>query len=299
MRIKLMLICVLLGALFLPLGMVNADNSDHSNGDITTVARGLNKPFGLFFDGDHLLVTNGGHLLRIRNPEIDMHPFFRVIERVSPIGEGDGLGAMLHGSKYMVLSCDAGCPRGSARLQEISLDGTVVDIAQNIDQAVDIARFGDNFLVSVTFLNQILKITPTGDVSVFTTDKLNSPASMYVDGERVWVTNFLSGDLLVIDRRGKSKVVASGLGTAVGIATDGLDFIIADFAFEQPNRGRVLRVSRTGDVRVIAGPGSIGNPSAVVVRGADIYVSDFLNGKVMRIRGKRLKPIHCHGRDCD
>lgn len=321
MRMKLILIlaCVSLGVLFSPLGMVNANhppgelsimakghdkpfglfNSHNNPGDVAIVARGLNKPFGLFFDGDHLLVTEGGRLLKIKNPGIDMHPAFREIETVSPIGEGDGLGAILHGSKYMVLSCAAGCPRGSARLQQISADGDVVDIAQNIDQAVDVVRYGEKFLVSDTFLNQILQITPGGDVSVFTTDKLNGPASMYMDGERVWVTNFLSGELLAIDRRGRSRIVASRLGDPVGIAFDGVDFIIADFALERPNRGRVLRVSRNGAVRVIAGPGSVGNPSAVVLQGADIYVSDFLNGTVMRIRGKRLNPLNCHGRDCD
>lgn len=284
-----------LSVLCAPLGIVEAKDAD--SGNIQVIASGLNGPYGLFFDGDNLLVTTKGELLRIKDPGQDMAPARRQIERVAQIGEGDALGATLHGSRYVVLSCDHGCTN-SSRLQVFTHDGTLVNtITDGIGDAVEVTRWRDNFLVTAIFNNQILEITPAGGVSVFATDKLNGPGGMYMDGDNLWVTNFFGGDLVVIDQRGVSRVVATGLGAPVGIASDGLDFIIADYAMGVENRGRVLRVSRDGAVREIARAGSIGNPSAIVVKGPDIYVSDILANTVTRIRGDRLKPIQHRGRD--
>lgn len=252
-------------ALCSPFGMASADNDA---GKIQVVASGLDGPYGLFFDGDHLIVTTKGELLKIKNAGEDIAPASRKIEKIASIGEGDALGATLFGSKYIVLNCDANC-QGTSRLQAIALDGTVTDIA-HMDQGVEVTRWRDSFLVTDIFQNQILEVTSTGQVRVFSNDKLNGPGGMYVDGDNVWVTNFLSGELVVIDAQGRSRVAASGLGAPVGIAFDGLDFIIADYAGGEVNRGRVLRVSKDGDVRVIAKPKSIGNPSALVMQGPDI-----------------------------
>jgi DNA-binding beta-propeller fold protein YncE len=281
-----------------PLGAVSAAESENSNsGKIEVIASGLNGPYGLFFDGDNLLVTTKGALLRIKDAGQDIPLAQRQIERVTTIGEGDALGAMLYGSKYVVLSCGAGC-QNSTQLQVFSQDGTLVStLAQGIEAGVEVARWKDNFVVTDIFQNRILEITPTGVISVFTTDKLNGPGGMYMDGDELWVTNFFSGELVVVDRNGVSRVVAAGLGAPVGIDSDGKDFIIADYAMGEKNRGRVLRVSRDGDVREIARAGTIGNPSGLVVKGPDIYVSDILANTVTRIRGNRLKPIQHRGRD--
>lgn len=292
-----------LSALFTPLGMVSvarADNSDAGKSDagkIEVVASRLDGPYGLFFDGDNLLVTTKGALLRIRKPGEDIAPSRRQIERVTTIGAGDALGAMLYGSKYVVLSCEAGC-QNSSRLQVFSQNGALVStLAEGIGSAVEVARWKDNFLVTDIFQNRILEITPTGAISVFATDKLNGPGGMYMDGDNLWVTNFFSGELVVIDRNGVSRVVATGLGAPVGIDSDGKDFIIADYAMGEKNKGRILRVSREGEVRVIARGPSVGNPSGLVVKGPDIYFSDILANTVTRIRGERLKPIQQRGHD--
>jgi len=285
-----------LSVLCTPLGTVSAfDNPD--SGKIEVVASGLKGPYALFFDGDDLLVTTKGGLLRINDPGEDIAPSRREIERVTPIGEGDALGATLHGSNYVVLSCAVGC-QNSSQLQVFSQGGTLVStLAQGIEAGVEVTRWRDNFLVTDIYQNRILEITPTGVVSVFATDKLNGPGGMYMDGENLWVTNFFSGELVVIKRDGSSRVVATGLGTPAGIVSDGLDFIIADYAMGEKNKGRVLRVSKEGEVREIARRGSIGNPSGVAVKGPDIYVSDILANTVTRIRGERLKPIQHRGRD--
>lgn len=268
-------------------GLSSAEETSDHNERISVVAENLAGPYGIFFDTTDLIVTTKGELLRIKDPTVDMSAAERQVEHIAPVGQGDALGAMLFGSTYVVLSCDLGCT-DSAQLQEIRRDGTTRTVG-GPKNAVEVARWGDNYLVSDPYKSQLVEVTPDGNMTVFSNDKLAVPAGLYVDGDKVWVTDFSTGQLLVLDKFGTSTIVASGLGSPVGIAYDGNSFIVADFAMGQPNMGRVLRVSRTGEVKVIAKPGKIGNPSAVALFGPDIYVSDIINNTVTRIRGNRLR----------
>lgn len=267
-------------------GPTFAEPPEHSD-RISVVADNLAGPYGIFFDTTDLVVTTKGELLRIKDPTVDMSTAERQVEHIAQTGQGDALGAMLFGSTYVVLSCDLGCT-DSAQLQEIRRDGTTRTVG-GPKNAVEVARWGDNYLVSDPYKSQLVEVTPAGKMTVFSNDKLAVPAGLYVDGDKVWVTDFSTGQLLVVDKFGASTVVASGLGFPVGIAYDGNSFVVADYAMSQPNKGRVLRVSKTGKVKIIAGPGKIGNPSAVALFGPDIYVSDNMNNTVTRIRGSRLK----------
>jgi sugar lactone lactonase YvrE len=243
----------------------------------------------MVFDSTDLVVTTETQLLKFKlSTTDDNHQIAR--EVLAELAGGSALGLVKYGRDYVILACGPGCP--VSRLYLLDPQGIETTLFETANSLVEVRVYRDEFIVSDITANQLLLVDSEGHQREFSHDKLNGPAGMAVDGEFVWVTNFFSGELLRIDSEGQAEVIASGLGMPVGVQYDGKDFIVADFAGGEPGAGRVLRVAKNGRHRVIAQGDFIGNPSAIVLQGNDIYVSDILSGKIVKINTPRLAPIH-------
>jgi DNA-binding beta-propeller fold protein YncE len=184
------------------------------------------------------------------------------------------------------MECTPGC--ASTRLYVRAPDGEEKTLMETNNEIVEVREYQGKYIISDITAGKLLLVDNDGLVSEFTTNKLNGPAGLHVDGDNVWVTNFYSGELLKIDGSGHSTIVATGLGMPVGIQYDGKDFIVADFAGGVAGAGRVLRVGKNGSKRVIIDGAFIGNPSAIALQGSDIFISDILSGKIVKINTPRL-----------
>lgn len=255
-----------------------------------TIADNLKGPYGMFFDSTDLVVTTETDLIKLKlskpadNNLVD-------IEVLGELAGGSALGLIKYGNEHVILACGPGCP--ISRLYTRAMDGSETTLFETPNALVEVRAYNEQFVVSDITGNKLLLISRDGLVNELVSDKLNGPAGIAIDGDNVWVTNFNNGELLRIDGQGHFEVIATGLGMPVGIQYDGKDFIIADFAGGEPGAGRVLRVGKDGRKRVIAEGAFIGNPSAIALQGSDIFVSDILSGKIVKINTPRLSPLPC------
>lgn len=255
-----------------------------------TVVDNLASPYGLYFDSTDLLVTTETDLVKLKLSE-QIEGEALEVEVIEALAGGNALGLIKHGNDLVVMECTPGCT--SNRLYIRRPDGDEITLMTTSNEIVEVRAYRNQFIVSDITAGKLLLVDSEGNVSDFTTDKLNGPAGLYVDGDYVWVTNFFTGELLRINAAGQATVIATGLGMPVGVQYDGKDFIVADFAAGEPGQGRVLRVAKDGRVRVIADGDFIGNPSAIALQGSDIYVSDILSSKIIKIHTPRLYSLPC------
>jgi hypothetical protein len=266
-------------------GSLNIASNPILPSQITTIASGLTVPYEIAVDGSDLVVTTNGALVRI-NPS-------GTSQTIAPLTPGSPGGVVVLGNDYYV----ADYP--SASLLRISRGGQVSTVATNLNFPVGVAKQGDDIIVvdigvpeaenGQTGASRLLRVSQSGTVSVIasnnlTLNNLGAPIAVVVDGSDFWLTDYVLGRLLKVSSTGDVTTVATNLGQALDIEADGQDFIITDFGdgFKNPGQGRILRVSRSGDVQTLL---SGQNPSALAVRGTELLVSDVFAGTVSSISG--------------
>ncbi len=250
------------------------------------VASNLAFPYGLFFDNHDLLATTEQNLVRIELTKQQANGQFNIVP-VAELAKGNALGLTKFGDYYVVLECRPGCV--STRLFSIAPDGSQTTLYETANEIVEVAVFQNKLLLTDITASELLHVDMKGNVSLFSNDPLlNGPAGIVVWGDSVMITNFNDGTLLRFNADGHASVFANELGTPVGIAWDGRDFIVADFGAISPDPGRILRVSRDGVVSIIAEGAYFGKPSGIALAGSDIYYTDIFSDKIRKIAAPRL-----------
>lgn len=256
------------------------------------VAENIPGVYDIHFDNGDMLVTSNDALIRVElsKGRDDMGMFPRVIIADAP---DIALSTIKEGSDYYLL-------RNIDRaLVKVSHSGNTTLITDRLGAPIDIARHGDTFIISdignpldSSENTRLLSVTKEGVITEIVGtgfEEFAGMAGIEVVGDTFWVTDFNLGLLYKIDLEGDVSIVAHGLGHPVGIEYDGKDFIVADFGdgMEGIANGRILRVSKKGDVRNImprkSRKGLLGNPSDISLFGADIYFSDIIASRVTRI----------------
>lgn len=257
---------------------------------LETVIENIPGVYDIQFDNGDMVVTSNNALIKIILTQQSSTDFpMNVLADVPDIA----LSSVRDGADYYVL-------RNIDRsLLKVAYSGEVSVVANNLGAPIDIARFGEGFIVSdignpanASENTRLLMVSRDGTVSEITNEGFSESAGMAgieVVGESVWVTDFNLGKLYKIELDGTFVEVANDLGHPVGIEYDGKDFIIADFGngSEGVPNGRLLRVSKNGRVRnltpVVSMMGELGNPSDLALLGGDIYFSDIILGRISKI----------------
>jgi hypothetical protein len=258
----------------------------HLSGRLETLAEGFNHPYKIIFENGDMVMTVDGALLRIT-------PSGK-ISTIAGLPHGPPGSVSAYGPDYIVVDN----PNG--RLLRVTRDGQVYVVATGLGLpnvavqeeedfiVVDIATPVDTELGPA----RLLRVSLDGTVVPIAMEGLGGPAGLYIDEDGYWVTDFILGRLLLVTREGEVRVIAESLGQPLDIAFDGESFLVTDFAhgFTEAgvNRGRILRISKTGRVRVIGPAGVVGNPTGLVLRGPDVIFTDVVTGEIRRIRGPRI-----------
>jgi hypothetical protein len=272
----------------------NDRNGNACNGQVvqctSKIAGGFTHPYKMIFDNGDIILTSDGAISRIS-------PSGKVT-KIADTPNGPPGSASKYAGDYIFVDNPLG------RLLRVTPEGKETVIATGLGMPNVAVQDGDDFVVvdigtptdDKPGPARLLRVSPEGNVTTIASKNLGGPAGLYIDEDGYWVPDFILGRLLLVSRTGGVKVIAENLGQPLDIDFDGEAFIISDFADgfrDGVGKGRILRVTKSGDVKVIANRGQAGNPTGLVLRGPDIYYTDVLTGEVLKIKGPRFqtKPV--------
>lgn len=145
-----------------------------------------------------------------------------------------------------------------------------------------VAWDGDAILVTDPDAGRVVRIDPTGHVTLSPVTGDGEPIGVAVCAGRILVTDARLGRLEELDRKlRRVAVVAEGLDRPTGVACAGDLAIVAETAAH-----RLIAIARDGTRREIgsrgSGLGEFNFPIAVAIRGNEIYAGDAMNFRIQR-----------------
>lgn len=241
--------------------------------EIEEVTDELMNPFGLMAQGDDIIVAGVDRLAKIA-PD-------HTVTTLAPMANGTGL-AERDGSVYIIEYVE----RTVLRYDPSTWEAT--PFAEIPSGGISMAVDGEDFIVTASDPmnppNAVLRIKQDASVEVVADQDLGAPAGVIVDGDEYLVTDYFGGRLLRITRTGEVSVVATGLGNPVELRKHNGVYYVGDNA-GGVGKGRLLEVTSDGEVTVLETPDNLGNPSAMILRGEEMILTDDQHGRVLVLRG--------------
>jgi hypothetical protein len=243
------------------------------NCEIEEVTNQLKNPFGLMTQGDDIIVAGVDRLAKIAKDH--------TVTTLAPLVNGTGL-VELNGSVHIIEFLQKSILRYDPVTWEAKPFATLP--AGGISLAVD----GQDLIVTssdpVNPPSSVLRVRPDGTVEVIANQGVGAPAGVITDGDTYLVTDYFGGRLLRITRTGVVSEVASGLGNPVELRKYNGVYYVGDNAGGVA-KGRLLKVTPSGEVTVLDTPDTLGNPSAMILRGTELILTDDQHGRVLVLRG--------------
>lgn len=233
----------------------------------------LKNPFGMLQQGDDVVIAGVERLAKVGEDH--------VVTTLAPLGNGTGL-VERDGAVYIIEYLQKAILRYDPKTWKATTFASLP--AGGISLAVD----GDDLIVTASDPTSpppaMLRVKPDASVEVIADQDLGAPAGVIVDGDRYLVTDYFGGRLLQVTRAGVVSELATGLGNPVELRKYNGAYYVGDNAGGQ-GKGRLLKVTADGVVSVIATPDTLGNPSAMILRGDEMILTDDQHGRVLVLRG--------------
>lgn len=249
------------------------DSSAPQSCEIEELTNELKNPFGLMTQGDDIIVAGVDRLAKVAKDH--------TVTTLAPLGNGTGLVA-LNGSVYIMEFLQKSIVRYNPSTWAATPFATLP--AGGISLTVD----GQDLVVTSSDpMNPppaVLRVKPSATVEVITNQGVGAPAGVITDSDGYLVTDYFGGRLLRITRTGEVSEVASGLGNPVEIREYKGTYYVGDNAGGVA-KGRLLKVTPAGVVTVLDTPDTLGNPSAMILRGSEMILTDDQHGRLLVLRG--------------
>jgi sugar lactone lactonase YvrE len=241
--------------------------------EIEELTNQLKNPFGLLARGDDIIVAGVDRLAKISKDT--------TVSTLATLVNGTGM-VELGGSVYIVEYLEKKIYRYDPATWTAAPFATLP--AGGISLAVD----GQDLIVTATDPASpppaVLRVKPDASVAVVSDKGVGAPAGVITDGDAYLVTDYFGGRLLRITRAGEVTEVATGLGNPVELRKYNGAYYVGDNAGGVA-KGRLLKVTPAGAVTVIDTPDTLGNPSAMILRGSEMILTDDQHGRVLVLRG--------------
>ena len=266
---------------------------------IALVASGFDKPYDMYIHNGDIFLTTVGSIVKVSSSGTTS------VVAETPLGPPGGL--VKYGDYIYYVD------NINARLLRYGRDGTSEVVAEGLGFPNAIAEDDGKFIIidigtptdDGTGVSRVLRVSTDGQIEVVASSleqNLGGIAGIYVDEDGYWVADFINGRFLLVKRNGQVREIATGLGQPLDFEFDGHSFIVTDFGNGflpgYDDKGRLLRITKDGQVTVIGAPGQVGNPGGLVLQGPDIIFTDLTAGTILRVRGDRLG-VECDGNDCE
>lgn len=222
----------------------------------------------------------------------------------------------VYASSSMVVSVDAGdvvafrIPSGAGS-SETYIDyvefsdsplGTVSTLAQTTSQGktdgVAVAANGDIYVSGGPTGQDILRVTPGGQVSTFVTGLGSANGSDFDSSGNLYVADYASNAIRKITPQGSMSTFASGLDGPGGVWVDPNDYVFVSlFGADYSGTGAtVLRIAPNGAVSTYATGGGLQDVIGIVGDGSgQVYATNWSTGAFFNITGGHVTAVSSTG----
>lgn len=245
--------------------------------DVSVYAEGMMMPYAMeFAANEQLMVTTMEGVKRVRLSG-EVSSFLN-----TAVGSPSGI--LRDGNTWYVIE------NATGRLLKYEDGASAASVMhENLGDPVTLAKHQGKLLVTDYDLGggqgRVLHLRMDGSrEQVQSGGFFSGPSGIVGQPGRYVYTEFDLGELREVNAAGQMRVLATRLGLPVDVRPYRNGYLVADFGGFDAPKGRLLYVTPSRRVHVIADTAQLTSAVGLTLRGDTAYVSDMLGGRVLKVR---------------